>query len=55
MTNGTPFTFPGMAMKLATDLGLHLEPLESAHGEVSSATEMRIRRVVFWGAYIHDR
>lgn len=55
VTNGIPFSFLGMAMRLATDLGLHLEPLESAHREVNSATEMRLRKVVFWGAYIHDR
>lgn len=44
-----------MAMRLATDLGLHLKHLETVHSELSNGTEMRMRRVVFWGAYIHDR
>ncbi|KAL2825533.1 fungal-specific transcription factor domain-containing protein [Aspergillus pseudoustus] len=46
--------YSGMAMRLATDLGLHLKsPLY--HKDGLAVDETRLRRVVFWGAYIHDR
>ncbi|KAL3442901.1 fungal-specific transcription factor domain-containing protein [Aspergillus insuetus] len=40
--------YSGMAMRLAIDLGLHLKtPL--------SQKDAQLRKLVFWGAYIHDR
>jgi hypothetical protein len=35
-------------MRLATDLGLHLKA-------ASYQKDAQLRKLVFWGAYIHDR
>lgn len=45
----------GMAMRLAFDLGLHIDmSLHVAEGSISAA-EAEIRGMVFWGAYTLDQ
>ncbi|KAK8216568.1 putative fungal-specific transcription factor [Phyllosticta capitalensis] len=46
--------YSGMAMRLAFDLGLHLDMSSYVRQGKISATEAEIRRVTFWGAYIVD-
>ncbi|KAF9886161.1 hypothetical protein FE257_011986 [Aspergillus nanangensis] len=47
--------YSGMAMRLSTDLGLHLSPKFVTDGGVQDPEEIRLRKLVFWGAFIHDR
>lgn len=48
-------TKPGMAMRLAFDLALHLDMSHYvSRGEITSA-DAEIRRTVFWGAYTVDQ
>ncbi|KAK8196234.1 fungal-specific transcription factor domain-containing protein, partial [Phyllosticta paracitricarpa] len=46
--------YSGMAMRLAFDLGLHLDMSSYVRQGKISSTEAEIRRVTFWGAYIVD-
>ncbi|KAK7715486.1 hypothetical protein SLS57_006873 [Botryosphaeria dothidea] len=46
--------YSGMAMRLAFDLGLHLDMTEYVKKGKISATEADIRRTTFWGTYLVD-
>lgn len=41
-------------MRLSTDLGLHLN-VGSRGNRLFDEEETRLRKIVFWGAFIHDR
>jgi hypothetical protein len=47
--------YSGMAVRLATDLGLHLNMQAYVDAGFLDAEEALLRRVVFWGAFIHER
>jgi hypothetical protein len=44
-----------MAVRLAVDLGLHLDPEPYVQAGIISAEEEMIRKVVWAGVFIHDR
>ena len=44
-----------MAMRLATDLGLHIDAAPYAERGVMDFEEVRLRSYTFWGTYIHER
>ncbi|KAK0645351.1 Nitrogen assimilation transcription factor nirA [Lasiodiplodia hormozganensis] len=46
--------YSGMAMRLAFDLGLHLDMTDYVRKGKISAVEADIRRTTFWGTYIVD-
>ncbi|EKG19267.1 Transcription factor fungi [Macrophomina phaseolina MS6] len=46
--------YSGMAMRLAFDLGLHLDMKEYVKKGKISATEADIRKTTFWGTYLVD-
>lgn len=46
--------YSGMAMRLAFDLGLHLDMTDYVRKGKISTTEADMRRTTFWGAYIVD-
>ena len=45
----------GMAVRLAVDLGLHLDPQPYVQANLISAEEGMIRRVIWSGVFVHDR
>lgn len=45
----------GMAMRLAFDLGLHLDMSSYVSDGSISAAEAELRRMAFWGAYTLDQ
>ncbi|USP78019.1 putative nitrogen assimilation transcription factor nit-4 [Curvularia clavata] len=47
--------YSGMAVRLATDLGLHLDNQVYVDAGIIDAEEATLQRVVFWGAFIHER
>ncbi|KAL5117988.1 hypothetical protein ACEQ8H_004133 [Pleosporales sp. CAS-2024a] len=47
--------YSGMAVRLATDLGLHLDNQIYLDAGIIDHEEALARRVVFWGAFIHER
>lgn len=47
--------YSGMAVRLATDLGLHLDSQIYLDVGIIDQEEALSRRVVFWGAFIHER
>lgn len=47
--------YSGMAVRLSTDLGLHLNTQSYVDAGFLDAEEALLRRVVFWGAFIHER
>ncbi|KAF2009748.1 hypothetical protein BU24DRAFT_312985, partial [Aaosphaeria arxii CBS 175.79] len=47
--------YSGMAVRLALDLGLHLDNEVYVDAGILSPEEATLRRVVFWGAFIHER
>ena len=47
--------FSGMAVRLAVDLGLHLDLQSYVDAGVIDHEEAVIRSTVFWGAFVHDR
>lgn len=47
--------FPGMAMRLATDLGLHIDAAPFAERGLMDLEEVRLRSATFWGTYTHER
>ena len=47
--------YSGMAIRLATDLGLHLDSQKYIDAGIIDHEEALLRRVVFWGAFIHER
>lgn len=44
-----------MAMRLATDLGLHIDATPFAERGLMDVDELRLRSSTFWGTYIHER
>lgn len=51
---GMGWLFCGMAYRMIFDLGYHLDAPASLQGETISATELEIRKRVYWGAYVCD-
>lgn len=51
-----PLTFAsGMSMRLAFDLGLHIDMTPYVdHGEIG-LQEAEVRKVAFWGSYVADQ
>ncbi|KAJ5753596.1 uncharacterized protein N7511_007749 [Penicillium nucicola] len=47
--------YSGMAMRLATDLGLHIDAAPFAERGLIDYDEARLRSSTFWGTYIHER
>ncbi|KAF2649614.1 hypothetical protein K491DRAFT_610426 [Lophiostoma macrostomum CBS 122681] len=47
--------YSGMAVRLATDLGLHLDTQAYLNAGVLDVEEALVRRVLFWGVFIHER
>ncbi|KAF2799540.1 hypothetical protein K505DRAFT_196071, partial [Melanomma pulvis-pyrius CBS 109.77] len=47
--------YSGMAVRLATDLGLQLDTQAYVDAGILDVEEAMLRRVVFWGAFIHER
>lgn len=45
----------GMAVRLAVDLGLHLDPEPYVQIGLISAEEGRIRKIIWGGVFVHDR
>ncbi|EXJ60011.1 hypothetical protein A1O7_04159 [Cladophialophora yegresii CBS 114405] len=45
----------GMAVRLAVDLGLHLDPEPYVQANLISAEEGMIRKVIWAGVFVHDR
>lgn len=45
----------GMAMRLATDLGLHIDAAPFAERGLMDLEEAQLRSSTFWGTYIHER
>jgi hypothetical protein len=44
-----------MAVRLAVDLGLHLDVHDYTESGIISPEEEKLRSTVFWGAFVHDR
>ena len=42
-------------MRLAFDLGLHVDMTPYVQKESMNATEAEVRRVAFWGSYVADQ
>lgn len=47
--------YSGMAVRLATDLGLHLDAQPYVAAGVIDAEEATLRSTIFWGTFIHER
>lgn len=47
--------YSGMSMRLAFDLGLHLDPMAYVEKGDISSFEADVRRVAFWGSYTADQ
>ncbi|KAJ5683446.1 hypothetical protein N7462_006611 [Penicillium macrosclerotiorum] len=47
--------YSGMAMRLATDLGLHIDATPFTETGLMDTGEARLRSQTFWGTYIHER
>ncbi|KAJ5823885.1 hypothetical protein N7447_006225 [Penicillium robsamsonii] len=47
--------YSGMAMRLATDLGLHIDAAPFAERGLIDLEEARLRSSTFWGTYAHER
>lgn len=45
----------GMAMRLAFDLGLHIDMAPYVRNGSITAAEAELRRMVFWGTYALDQ
>lgn len=45
----------GMSMRLAFDLGLHLDMTPYVEKGDISAFEADVRRIAFWGSYVADQ
>lgn len=45
----------GMAVRLAVDLGLHLDPQPYVDAGMIQEEEAAVRRVVWGGVFVHDR
>jgi hypothetical protein len=54
LSNNT-YQFTGMSMRLAFDLGLHLDMSTYVNrGDITQA-EADVRRAAFWGSYVADQ
>lgn len=42
-------------MRLAIDLGIHIDATPFAEKGFMNIDEVRLRAHVFWGIYVHDR
>jgi hypothetical protein len=47
--------YSGMAMRLAVDLGLHVDSEAYIRAGVLDRKEADLRRATFWGTYVIDR
>ena len=47
--------FAGMAVRLSSDLGLHLDLSNEVINGVVSVRELDVRRTTFWGVFVHDK
>ncbi|OGM49506.1 hypothetical protein ABOM_001741, partial [Aspergillus bombycis] len=47
--------YSGMAMRLAFDLGVHLDMTPYVEKEIISPEEADLRRMVFWGVYLSEQ
>ncbi|GKZ37272.1 hypothetical protein AbraIFM66950_008729 [Aspergillus brasiliensis] len=47
--------YSGMAMRLATDLGLHIDAMPFTDRGLMDHDEAQLRSQIFWGTYIHER
>ncbi|KAJ5110128.1 hypothetical protein N7532_002773 [Penicillium argentinense] len=47
--------YSGMAMRLAFDLGLHLDMTPYVEKGIISIEECRMRRTIFWAAYLNEQ
>lgn len=45
----------GMSMRLAYDLGLHLDMATYVQRGSMTPIEAKVRRITFWGSYIADQ
>lgn len=45
----------GMAVRLAVDLGLHLDPQPYVNAGMIQEEEAAVRKVVWGGVFVHDR
>lgn len=45
----------GMAVRLAVDLGLHLDPQPYVNAGMIEEEEAAVRKVVWGGVFVHDR
>ena len=45
----------GMAVRLAVDLGLHLDPQPYVSAGMIGEEEAMVRKVVWAGVFVHDR
>jgi hypothetical protein len=45
----------GMSMRLAFDLGLHLDMTPYVNQGQMSPSEAEVRRAAFWGSYVADQ
>ncbi|KAB5531369.1 fungal-specific transcription factor domain-containing protein [Coniochaeta sp. 2T2.1] len=48
------FLYSGMASRLSTDLGLHLDLTRHNGRHLLSPHDLEIRQMAFWGVFIHD-
>jgi hypothetical protein len=44
-----------MAVRLAVDLGLHLDPEPYVQANLISAEEGMVRKIIWAGVFVHDR
>lgn len=45
----------GMAMRLAFDLGLHVDMTPYVEKGIVTADECRMRRMIYWGVYLNEQ
>lgn len=47
--------YSGMAVRLATDLGLHVDAQNFVREGIITQEEADMRSMIFWGTFVHDR
>ena len=52
---GFELRFAGMAMRLAFDLGLHVDMTPYVEKGIVTADECRMRRMIYWGVYLNEQ
>lgn len=55
LRHGAHFIYPGMAIRLAFDLALHIDMSTHISKGIISAADAGLRRQVFWASYINDQ